>query len=123
MIRPPKTRGIGLAAALAVLSLSSCADSRPPIGSGLPWDIAEGRSAFNQRVTDRFPVGSSEQALLTELRRERFTVTAIPQPDPYQSRAAYTAHQIVCAATWTVVWRSEDGTIAAIAGGYGTVCL
>jgi hypothetical protein len=102
---------------------SGCADSPPPIGRNLPSQFAEARPVFNQRVTERFPTGSSEQALVTELRREGFVLTAISPPDEYQSRATYTAGQIVCKATWTIVWGAADAKITAIAANYGAVCL
>jgi hypothetical protein len=54
-----------------VLDLSACFDSPPAIGSHLPGTFAVASDALNQRVKERFPVGSGESALRAELKRER----------------------------------------------------
>jgi hypothetical protein len=84
-----------------VLDLLACTDSPPAIGSHLPGSFAVASDAFDQRIKTRFPVGSDEAALRTELVRERFVITR-----DKDSR-----------------WSGADGKIATIGASYKEVCL
>ena len=109
---------------LLILSASGCAVRIPEIGRNLPpaWDDAN--HAFDARVQERFPVGSSEAALVTELKREGFIVSdSKVEPETYKSIALYDRPGLPCRLTWRVLWASEDSKISAIAGHYGGVCL
>lgn len=108
-----------------VVCLSACADPPPPIGRDLPSNFVDAQPVFNQRVKDRFPVGSDEQALIGELRREGFALNAesIAPPSPFKSVAEYTAHQIGCRLDWTILWSAKNGNITSITGRYGAACL
>lgn len=110
-------------AVVVTLVVSSCG-SPPPIGRDLPSAFADARPVFDQRVKERFPVGASEQQLVTELRKEGFNL------DPknvgrteFKSAAAYEARGWPCTLYWTILWNAESGSITAIKGKYDPTCL
>jgi len=106
----------------SVFDLSACADSPPAIGSHLPGTFAVASDAFDQRVKARFPVGSGEAALRTELEREGF-VTTRDKDSPLNFSARFHANELVCVADWAVRWSGEEGKIANIEARYKEVCL
>jgi hypothetical protein len=111
-------------AVLATVCVTACANAPPPIGRNLPSAFAAAQPVFNQRVKERFHVGSDEQTLLAELRREGFTLS--PKnvaPPPSKSEAVYTVHQVACRLDWRILWSANDGKITAISGRYGAACL
>lgn len=87
---------------LAMLVLSACSKQPPPIGRDLPITFGY-TPAFEQRLSQRFPVGSEEQQLVTELRNEVFG--------------------IACKDEWTVQWSADQGKITGITGLNRRVCL
>ena len=105
------------------LCVSACVESPPEIGSGLPRNFREARPYFDQRVKERFPVGSDETRLLAELRRQHFAIGNPGDPSRYSNSATYEASQIVCRLTWIVSWNAEEGRIKDIAGIYLDACL
>ena len=114
-------RRIVLAVAVTLV-VSSCGS--PPIGRDLPWAFADAQPVFDQRVKERFPVGASEQQLVTELRKEGFNL------DPknvgrteFKSAAAYELRGLPCTLYWTILWNAESGGITAIKGKYDSACL
>jgi hypothetical protein len=110
-------------AALIVLCLGGCVDSPPRIGQGLPGNIEEARIAFDRRVKEQFPVGSSEKDLREELRRQRFVFVPSRDSSAGGYSAIYDAGQLVCRVTWVVSWSAEAERIARIAGDRHAVCL
>jgi hypothetical protein len=55
--------------------VSGCAVSQPQIGRNLPSAFDDANRAFDARVDERFPIGSSEDTLVAELKREGFKVS------------------------------------------------
>jgi hypothetical protein len=104
------------------LDLSGCGDSPPVIGSHLPGTFVVASDAFDQRIKARFPVGSGESALRTELEREGF-VTTRDKDSPFDFSARFHANELVCAADWVVRWSAVEGKIASIEARYKEVCL
>jgi hypothetical protein len=124
-------RGTWIGSAILValtLLLSGCA-SPPPIARGLPSAFAEARPVFDQRVRDRFPVGSAEADLQQELHRQGFTVSktggerAPHYLVAYEFAASRSEGTLACKLTWTIYWSAEAGKIANVAGDYGATCL
>jgi len=114
---------VALVASLAVC-LSSCVESPPPIGRDLPTAYADARPTFNRRVSERFPLGTSEQELLTELGKEGFTRNpARLVPAHFQASATYKARRFPCDMFWTINWSRDSGKITAVDGDYGATCL
>jgi hypothetical protein len=109
---------------LLILLASGCAVRIPEIGRDLPADFVDANHAFGARVQGRFPIGSSEVALIDELKHEGFTISdSNVQPETYKSIALYDRPGLPCRLTWRILWSSEDAKISAIAGFYGGVCL
>jgi hypothetical protein len=107
-----------------LILLAGCAVQVPPIGRNLPSSSIDENHAFDARVQERFPIGSSEAALITELEHEGFTLSdSKVEPEIYKSMALYDRPGLPCRRTWRVLWKSEDAKISAIAGHYGEVCL
>jgi hypothetical protein len=108
---------------LTALCVSACVDSPPELGSGLPTNFQQARPYFDQRVKERFPVGSDETRLLAALHRQHFAISQSGNSSGYPNSARYEANQIVCKLTWIISWSAEEGRIKEIAGDYGDVCL
>lgn len=102
-------------ACLTATCLCACVESPPRIGQGLPANFAEARTAFDQRVKERFPVGSSESALVTELRREHFRIS------PFS--ATREVSNFVCRLMYEVDWKAADGEITEVGGVFRPTCL
>jgi len=105
-----------------VLGLSACFDSPPAIGTHLPGTFAVASDAFDQRIKARFPVGSDEAALRTELAREHFVVNQ-DKDSALSFSARYHASELVCAANWVVRWSGANKKIVSIGASYKEVCL
>jgi hypothetical protein len=116
-------RRMALAVSWALL-LSACSDPPPPIATGLPRSFGP-TPDFGIRIKQRFPIGSDEGNLLTELRVERFAIVESHDPTaPYKFAALYESHKFPCKETWSIQWTADKGTIAEIAGRYsGQLCL
>jgi hypothetical protein len=111
-------------AVCAALSLCACADSPPSLGRGGPRVAADVTPWFDTQVKRRFPVGSDEEKLRAELRREAFAIAAANNPTlRYQFTASYQANELVCKAWWNLRWRSEQGKITDISASWGQTCL
>jgi len=106
-----------LLAILILPCLTACGTARPRLAEGLRVRPVQQNPdpAWDQRVRERFPVGSNESALLAELHRERFVIDA--------TRASYRSSDIACTWTWRVSWAAENDRITQIAGDYQGVCL
>jgi hypothetical protein len=114
-------RPVALTAA-AVL-LSACSDRSPQIAQGLSLDFGE-TGQFDDRVRQRFPIGSSEEALVAELRREEFSIREVREPDgPYRFSATYDIHGFTCRDSWTIEWAVVHERIAMIQGVSRQICL
>ena len=103
-----------------VFGISACAmESAPPLGSGLPANIQQAELVFDQRLKQRFPVGSDENILLAELNKEGFTIS---QLGDHQFGAIYTVTGFPCRSDWSVQWTVDAEKIALIHGIYGLTC-
>lgn len=113
-----------LITALGAMLLSACSNSEPPIGRGLPKTFGY-TPAFEQRLRERFPVGSEERRLIAELRSENFTLGQIQDPSsPYRNSAQYEASRgLFCKHEWQIYWTAPKGTITEIGGMTRERCL
>ena len=103
--------------------LSACSNPTPPIAEGLPKTFGP-TPDFDARMRQRFPVGSAENKLITELHTENLAIEEIHDPSSQYRRAAYESHVFPCKETWTVWWSAERGQIISIEGRYsGQLCL
>ena len=114
--RPPL-----LLAMLLILLLTACSRA-PPLGRELPRNFDTSSTYFDQRVKQRFPIGSDEAKLVVELRKEGFDITLGPSL-PHQHSATYETHDLACRESWTVDWAGSQEKITDIEGQYRQVCL
>jgi hypothetical protein len=110
-------------AGLATISLTACFSRPPPIARGLPAIMRDIGPAFTERVSTRFPVGSSSREMVTELRSQHFNMRPTDPGSPYGSVA--TAHNFngACDLKWTIYWAAKADQITAIEGGFSANCL
>jgi len=108
---------------LSPLLLVACSDRPPTLGEGIAPSIGD-TPYFDERVKQRFPVGSEEKALLAELRSERFKTRESPDPSsPYRSWALYEQSELFCKNTWEILWSADAGKITNIKATSRAVCL
>jgi len=121
--RGTATRLCVVASALATL-LVGCSKTVPPIGRGLPTTFGF-TPAFEQRLRERFPIGSDEGRLIAELRSEKFVFGEVQDPPSrYRSSARYEAsHGPFCKGEWQIYWTAPQGIITEIGGMNREVCF
>src|ERR1700734_1508685 len=96
--------------ALCALVLAACSDPVPAIGRGLPKTFAEAAPYFDNRIKERFPIGSDEETLRAELHGEGFTIKELHDPSSrYRLSALYEGHDLACKESWNVQWTAEGG--------------
>jgi hypothetical protein len=109
---------------LSLLSILGCTDTAPKLGRDLPRSWSDQTPYFDERVKERFPIGSSESTMISELRSERFSVRDAAGLDgSYNFAAVYEQAGIPCREAWTVLWSANGGVISQIHGRYRQVCL
>ncbi len=123
--------GLAVAAVLAgagfYVTRSLFGPPLPPLLAGIDWgtlqaDVpaaeaadAVGDAAFRALIMETFPVGSPTTVLTDRLLDEGFTLTS--------GHAVYENPQLMCQAKWQITWTDKDGTLEAVDGTYGRVCL
>ena len=97
----------------------------------LPRVVRGQGDAFKTRILERYPVGSSEQALISDLRKEGFEIELYAEHCPIDrpslgrgcySIATYDRPFIIPAVSrgWQVVWVGNEGRIAEISASKGS---
>lgn len=117
-----------LACAAALLLASCLPVIPPPIGRGLPPEFAKANPIFDEHVKARFPVGSSEAAMIAELRRERFKIGPLNPARPVKDKFEFGAKRTAtitfgCNVEWIIYWAAKGDMITDIQGGYGDSCF
>lgn len=83
---------------------------------------ADNQEAFRARLAQKFPRGSEESAMLSELRDQGFKTRDVPPP---QGEASYDHPADLndpCRRGGTVQWTAVHGRIGAIGGSFYTYC-
>ena len=110
-----------MAAAFGVGRLGAGARSLPAIVATLPGDEAQFSRAFDERMRDRFPVGSSEDALVDYLAGERFAPEWRRRDGA--NAAAFVWSGLLCAKIVRVSWRADaTGRLTEVNGAYESRC-
>jgi hypothetical protein len=110
-----------MAAAFGVGRLGAGARSLPAIVATLPGDEAQFSRAFDERMRDRFPVGSSEDALVDYLAGERFAPEWRRRDGA--NAAAFVWSGLLCAKIVRVSWRADAaGRLTEVSGAYESHC-
>jgi hypothetical protein len=106
---------------IVAMLLSACSEQPPPMGRNL---ARRDTSHFDERVRQRFPVGSDENQLEAELRNEQFSIAEIHDPaNRYQLSALHEVNSVACREDWTIQWTAEEGKIMGIEGRIRDICL
>jgi hypothetical protein len=94
----------------------------PEIVATLPGDESTFSQGFDDRLRQRFPIGSSEDKLLGFLVSENFVPDWRRRDDPNAS--FFVQNGLICQRSARVVWRADAaGTLTEIRGSYGSQCL
>ena len=88
----------------------------PDLVAGLPSDVQESEAAFDFRVKERFPAGTSEDAVKAELRQQGFDL--LPAYDGVQDATFY-RKRFPFTTLWSVRWRANSGMITDVWGVHG----
>ena len=94
----------------------------PEIAATLPGDESDFARELDQRVRERFPIGTDEDQLLYYLRTQNFTPDWRRRDDP---NTAYFRHQgLICEQTVRLNWRADaSGKLTAVGGDYESHCI
>ena len=96
--------------------------SLPAMVATLPGDEAQFSREFNDRIRDRFPVGTSEDALLDYLVRADFTPEWRRRDDANAS--VFIWNGLICSKIIRVSWRADAaGALTDVHGAYESHCL
>jgi hypothetical protein len=110
------------AAAFGAGRLAIGSHDLPAIAATLPGDEAQFSREFDERIRDRFPLGSSEDALVDFLAGERFAPEWRRRDGA--SSAAFVWSGLLCAKTVRIRWRADaTGALTAVDGAYESHCL
>jgi len=113
-----------LALTLALILVAGCSHSAPPIAHGLPTTFGKLTGAFDARMHERFPVGSDEELLIAELKREQFKFSGeVSGSEEHKLSAVYEAQDLACKQLWAVYWTANQRKITGISGHYEQVCF
>ena len=111
-------------ACAAALMLAGCAVLAPPIGRALPHGEQARTRAFQARVLTKFPVGSSDARLRSELKKQRFKVLPVDtSPTIVHYRYDFDAERSGlslngCRDEWNIYWAARNGRITVISASY-----
>jgi hypothetical protein len=81
----------------------------------LPRKLPEGELAFDARVRERFPSGTSEEELKADLLKQGFKL--LPEFDGVYDASLYRGW--IVKAMWSVRWKSQRGRITVAWGVFG----
>ena len=106
-----------------ILRTASPVVATPSLVRDLPPGPAEAGLAFQARVADAFPPGSSEADLLERLRAEGFTRRIYGEANPPKTPWAFFEVPLSgCVVTWRVRWQARDGRIVSAVGDREPAC-
>ena len=94
----------------------------PAMAATLPGAAQDFSREFEERLRQRFPVGTNEGALIGHLDGEGFAPDWPRRNEPYA--AIFVRKGLFCTDTLRVVWRTETtGNLTQIGGAYASECM
>ena len=94
----------------------------PEIVATLPGDESEFSREFDDRVRERFPIGSSEDKLLAFLTNENFFPDWRRRDNPNSS--FFVQSELICQKIVRVFWRADAaGVLTDVRGTYESQCI
>lgn len=122
-------RGCITTAAFVILLLAMTASwfvwrasdaSLPPLAKGMTSRFDEGNRQFKRRIEQRYPLGSSEDRLVSDLKSQGFDVTLRPN----SLSEGVLSRFIGCGdKQWSVRWYADTGKLKKVYAVYGAICL
>ena len=110
---------LGLLALLAWTIWRSSDASLPPLARGVRWS-GNGELVFRDRINTVYPIGSSETALLSDLREQGF---AVDRRSSGSSQATVSRFFGCGDLNWSVHWTANNGRLTDRRGIWGANCL
>lgn len=113
-----------IAAVSIVLTLAYVAPQpKPdaPLTTGLPSEWSKMSLEFDRRLKQQFPIGTSEEAMINELKSQGFVRDdwAYQVPNHQEALALRSENDFVCNKGAFVYWRSDNsGKIISVRGEY-----
>ena len=89
----------------------------PPLLRDLPAPYAAASATLTDRVRARFPAGTPESALITELVAQGFEVS------PPAHNASWRRQGVPCVEIARIWWKAEQGRVTATEGLRNAICL
>ena len=85
--------------------------------AGLSPGVNDTGAAFEQRLKERYPIGSEESSLVFELWTERFVADGLSEDG--EKYAEYSRFSFPCRDKWGISWTTdENGRLATMVGRY-----
>ncbi|WP_143255930.1 hypothetical protein [Altererythrobacter xiamenensis] len=113
-------KAFALMASAASVALASCGQGKPKIpeiGEDLTQSALEGQEAFDERIKDRFAIGSPVDLMVSELRKQGFEESTF-EKEKFRT-LDYRNDRFPVHTLWSVRWREEQGKITEIWGVFG----
>ena len=91
----------------------------PPLARDLPARVTEAEPLFDARVKARYPVGSSEEAVMAELGAQGFRSVGRADGRDAWRDFSFERRRFPFTTLWSVRWRARGGRIEEIWGVHG----
>lgn len=101
---------------LGAVALFGCSAEKPlpVLAAGLPSDLHQAEQTFNARVKTRFPAGTPDRVIRSDLAAQGFKVDG--------ENGELLRDNIPCRTVWSVRWKAARGIIREAWGVYGFQC-
>jgi hypothetical protein len=128
-VRPTWRAGVWPAVTLALMFASFAIGrstggfhSFPAIAATLPGEESEFSRELDDRIRERFPIGTSEEKLIAYFANEKFTPEWRRRDD--SNASAFVWNGLLCKRTVRVFWRADAaGSLTEVSGTYESDCL
>ncbi len=87
----------------------------PKVAQGTPKPIDAGTMAFQEKVSQTYPLGSPAIAMARDLRSQGFEV--------FGTKAVFQTGGFPCSRAWQVMWDEQEGKVTNLKGDYTRACL
>ena len=92
--------------------------SLPPIARGVRG-VKAGEQIFRERIKNRYPIGSLETGLTTDLKRQGFQLRLGSR----FSRATISRFFYCGQLEWMITWKADRGRLTEVNGIFGATCV
>ena len=103
---------------LSLLALSGCQETKrealPPIAADLPAETEAAGHVFQQRVQQRFPVGTPEGELISTLKSQGFVIHGATEAGDFNNAILRRDADGLCQTEWSVRWRASQRRLSEV---------